>query len=83
MRTTINIDEQVLATAKDEARLRGLTLGQYVERALQHERAAAADPTDDPELPIYEGEFNAAIGEMSNRELQDFLDEELPWEKLR
>lgn len=80
MRTTINLDEHVLARAKDEARMRGLTLGQYIER-----RLGEAEPAEQPdvELSVYTGPFNAAIGEMSNAELQELMDRDLPLDKLR
>ncbi|TAM83041.1 MAG: hypothetical protein EPN43_13280 [Jatrophihabitans sp.] len=81
MRTTINIDEHVLARAKAEAGSRGLTLGEYIQR-----RLAAPEPEpagQDRDLPVYRGPFNAAIGEMSNAELLDLLDQDLPLDKRR
>ena len=83
MRTTINIDDHVLATARTEARSLGLTLGEYVERALRHEDAAATHPASDPELPVFRARFKVPIGEMTNREIYELLDEGVPLDKRR
>ena len=83
MRTTINVDEHVLARAKDEARARGLTLGEYVDRALQRENnAAPADAAERP-LPVHHGRLLIPLGRMSNAEIQELLDEGVPADKLR
>lgn len=83
MRTTINIDGHLLAAAKDAARESGITLGEYVERALRRERSAQPDPHDDPPLPVHHGKLLIPLGSMSNREIQEFLDEGLPPDKRR
>ncbi|OMC04536.1 hypothetical protein A5733_21145 [Mycobacterium sp. NS-7484] len=60
MRTTVDIDERVLAAAKGMARARGMTLGQAIsELAMagyeaQHATAELEDP-DFPVLPAVEG----------------------------
>ena len=44
MRTTLAIDDRLLAAAKRRARQHGMTLGQLVEEALQAELAASPAP---------------------------------------
>lgn len=83
MRTTVNIDEHVLARAKDEAGRLGLTLGEYVTRALQRESHDVPEARDEAPLPVYRGRFNPAIAEMSNAELQELMDRDLPLDKIR
>jgi hypothetical protein len=83
MRTTVNIDEQLLQTAKERAHERGLTLGEYVERALRHE-SARIEPADRPEVPVlHGGQMNPAIDPDSNRAMWEFLDEGVSIEKRR
>lgn len=82
MRTTINLDEHVLANAKDGARERGITLGEYVEQALQ-EKATRPASAKDPELPVHHGTVLPGIENMSNAELQEFLDRDVPLDKRR
>lgn len=83
MRTTINIDGEVLETAKAKARNRGLTLGKYIERALQSEATRPLAAIDDPVLPVHHGSVLPGIENMSNAELQEFLDRNLPLDKRR
>jgi len=83
MRTTVNIDEHVLARAKDEARRLGITLGEYLSRAVQRELAAPTETGDDAPLPVYRGRLLIPLERMSNAEIQDFLDEGVPLDKLR
>jgi hypothetical protein len=83
MRTTVNIDEHVLARAKDEARRLGITLGEYVSRALQRESSSVPEARDEAPLPVYRGRLLIPLERMSNAEIQDFLDEGVPVDKLR
>lgn len=85
MRTTVAIDDQLLLTAKDRARSLGLTLGEYVERALQRAAADDADPASGPPLPVFRGGTGSrpGIDVDSNRALAEFLDEGLSADKLR
>lgn len=83
MRTTVDIDEYVLRQAKDDARDAGITLGRYIERALQRERSTPrADDAVAP-LPTFGGELLIPIHEMTNAEIQEFLDEDVPLDKRR
>jgi hypothetical protein len=86
MRTTVAIDDQLLLTAKERARALGLTLGQYVERALQRAAATDALPTPGPPpLPVFRGGRGTRPGVDidSNRALAEALDDGLPSDKLR
>ncbi|HEU5007402.1 MAG TPA: hypothetical protein VFT67_10535 [Jatrophihabitantaceae bacterium] len=83
MRTTINIDEHVLARAKDEARRLGVTLGEYVGRAVQRELAVPPARATDPPLPVHHGRLLIPLERMSNADIQEFLDEGVPLDKLR
>lgn len=54
MRTTLAIDDNVLAAARSAARRRGLTLGRLVEDALRLELSQpVAAPA--PSIPIFRG----------------------------
>lgn len=85
MRTTVAIDDELLATAKKHARSLGLTLGQYVERALRALAAADVERRPGPRIPVFRGGTGVRPGvELdSNRALQELLDEGLPLDKLR
>lgn len=79
MRTTLSIDDQLLAAAKEAARRRGATLGEVVEEAL---RRALAEPVaaNTPALPVYRGGTGPQPGVplRSNRALYEFLDSPEP-----
>jgi hypothetical protein len=84
MRTTVAIDDHLLARAKDRARERGTTLGKVIEDALRSELNRRED--GDPPPPIrsfHGGGFHPGIDFSSNRAIQEFLDEGMPPEKLR
>jgi hypothetical protein len=75
MRTTVNVDDNLLAAAKVEAHRRGRTLGELFEDALRRElaeRAAARGPA----LPVFHGGSGPAPGVdlRSNRDLSGILD---------
>jgi hypothetical protein len=57
VRTTIKIDDTLLAEAKTRAADSGRTLNTVVEDALRESfaRRAVADPTARPELPVFRG----------------------------
>jgi hypothetical protein len=75
VRTTVSIDDALLAAAKRTARQRGVTLGRLVEDAL---RRALNEPVgaDAPELPVFEGGTGPRPGVplRSNRGLLEFLE---------
>lgn len=84
MRTTVAIDDHLLARAKDRARERGTTLGRVIEDALRTElsRHASEDP---PAIPVFRGGggLRPGVDLSSNRAIQELLDEAMPPEKLR
>jgi len=85
MRTTISIHDELLKSAKLRARERGVTLGGLVEDALRRELSAAADPAPRIPIPVFEGGNGLMPGVdiTSNRALHEFLDQGVPFEKLR
>ena len=85
MRTTISIHDELLESAKLRARQRGITLGQLVEDGLRRELSLNDNPDERIPVPAYDGETGSfpPVNLNSNRELYEFLDEGLPFEKLR
>jgi len=83
MRTTISIDEHLLAEARERAQQRRQTLGQYIEDALRHEFGRAM--VEAPPIPVFSGGRGPRLGVdlTSNRELQEVLDEGVALEQLR
>jgi Arc/MetJ family transcription regulator len=75
MRTTIAVDDQLLATARQRARERGQTLGQIVEDALRRELAEPAE-SEAVEVPVFRGGDGPLPGVdlRSNRALREVLD---------
>lgn len=84
MRTTVSIDDNLLAEAKERARARGQTLGQFLEDAIRREFAVDYDRKGPP-IPILKGGggLRPGIDPTSSRSLYEALDEGLPLEKLR
>jgi hypothetical protein len=75
MRTTVNIDEHLLAAAKDRAQEQGVTLGSVLEEAIQRLLAAPAAAAAPPEIPVFKGSgANPAIDWTSNAAIEEFLD---------
>ena len=74
MRTTINIDDRLLQTAKELAAARNQTLGSVVEDALRRELSRQR-PATRPDLPVFEGGNGPRPGVdlRSNRALEDFF----------
>lgn len=85
MRTTISIDDELLRAAKEAARRSGLSLGQYIERALRRESASRPGPTEGPPIPVFrDGKgVRPGIDVSSTRALLEALDEDEPLERLR
>jgi len=85
MRTTVAIDDNLLAAAKERARERGLTLGQLVEDALRLEAAHAEQRRPGPPIPVFRGGggLRPGIDPTSNRSMLEALDEGVPLDKLR
>jgi hypothetical protein len=75
MRTTVAVDDHVLAGAKRRARERGQTLGQLVEDALRRELATTTG--DAPHaIPVFRGEggLRPGVDVTSNRAMREVLD---------
>lgn len=78
MRTTLAIDDRVLAAAKSRAAAEGVTLGQFVEQAVRQSLLPVAEHSAPPApLPVSSktGGFVPGIDPMSNRSLYDALDQ--------
>lgn len=75
MRTTITVDDNLLAAAKARAKERGATLGQLVEEALRRELAGGERPAPVP-LPVFSSGTGprAGVDLRSNRALVELLD---------
>lgn len=84
MRTTLNIDDELLDAARREARRRGVSLGTIVDEALR--TAAASDPgfEDLPDLPVFEGAgLQPGVDLSSNRAIVELLDERAHLDQMR
>ncbi|MDV3125752.1 type II toxin-antitoxin system VapB family antitoxin [Mycobacterium sp. 21AC1] len=77
MRTTVSIDDELLAAAKRRAQQRGQTVGSVIEDALRRELSADADPAPRPAVPVFTGGTGPrpGIDLRSNRALQEVLDD--------
>lgn len=75
MRTTVAVDDQLLAAAKRRAQERGQTLGQVFEDALRRDLSAPA-PVTPPAVPVMRGGggLSAGVDASSNRSLYEVLD---------
>ncbi|MDR0592762.1 MAG: type II toxin-antitoxin system VapB family antitoxin [Bifidobacteriaceae bacterium] len=77
MRTTVNLDDHLLAEAKRLAAAQGITLGQFMDDAVRGRLAAAGDVSDPVALEFHTvpGAPNPGIDLFSNRAMFDLLDE--------
>ncbi len=85
MRTTVSIHDELLKSAKLRAKERGKTLSQLVEDGLRRELAISNEPAKRVPIPVFRGGngLRPGVDLSSNRALQEFLDDGLPFEKLR
>ena len=85
MRTTISIDDELLAAARKQARSHGQTLGQFIESSLRHRLAAVDHRGPRPVVPIYRGGTGPRPGLdlTSNRALLEALDDGLELDARR
>lgn len=85
MRTTISVDESLLREAKRRARRAGLTLGEFIARALRREMARPRPEGVEPEIPVFTGGTGLVPGvdPTSNRSMQEALDRGRTVEDLR
>ena len=84
MRTTLALDDNVLAEAKRRARARGLSLGEFVEDALRVV-LARTPPVDRPAIPVFRRGTGVRPGVdvTSNRALHEVLDADRGLDELR
>jgi hypothetical protein len=85
MRTTISIDDELLAAARERARSQGQTLGQFIEGSLRRQLAAADQGGARPVVPVYHSGTGPRPGLdlTSNRALLEALDEGLELDARR
>jgi Arc/MetJ family transcription regulator len=76
MRTTLSIDDQLLAAAKKRARVRGVTLGSYVEDAIRRQLSEPDNRTAGPQIPVFTRGtgMKTGVDAASNHSLFDALD---------
>lgn len=79
MRTTVSIDDELLAAARRHARQRDETLGQVIEAALRRELLGAHDVGTGPPVPVFTDGSGPRPGLdlTSNRALHEALDDDL------
>lgn len=84
MRTTVSLDDNLLAAAKRRAREQGRTLGAVVEDALRRELAAPA-PEEGVGVPVFDGGggVRPGVDVTTNRGLREALDEGRSLDDLR
>ena len=85
MRTTVDISDALLDSARRVARERGSTLSRLVDDALRRELSAGAEPAAPVEIPVFRGGSGLAPGVdlSSNRSIQEFFDDGSTLEELR
>jgi hypothetical protein len=85
VRTTISIDGELLATARERARSEGLTLGQFIESSLRSQLARTERRSPPPAVPVYRGGSGPRPGLdlTSSRALHEVLDEGLELDARR
>jgi hypothetical protein len=78
VRTTVSLDDELLARAKHEAEKAGITLSRYLEEALRLSLAAPPARASGPvELPVSEGgEPRPGVDLTSNASLFELIDED-------
>jgi hypothetical protein len=77
VRTTVNIDDQLLDWAKEVARSRDVTLGDLLVEALHHLLSHPLEKVG-PELPVFQGEdlgMLPGIDPSSNQSMFDAADD--------
>lgn len=84
MRTTVSIDDHLLAAARERAQIRRQTLSHVVEDALRAELARDSQASR-PEVRVFTGGTGArpGIDMRSNRAILEALDEGLGVDQLR
>ncbi len=85
MRTTVSIDDELLAAARQRAHERNQTLGQVVEAALRRELVVGKASDEAPLVPVFTGGGGVRPGVdlTSNRAVQELLDEGVDLDRRR
>lgn len=85
MRTTVSIDDELLAAAKRRARQRSETLGQVIEAALRRELSGTHDVGEAPRIPVFTRGTGPrpGIDLTSNRALHEALDDDVDLDRRR
>lgn len=85
MRTTVNLDDELLEAARSRARERGLTLGAVVEDALRRTLTDSDSQASRPEVPLFtygSAGLLPGVDLSSNRVISELLDEGVEFERL-
>ena len=85
MRTTVTVDDRLLASAKRQARRRGMTLGRFIEEALRRELAYRATSASHVSVPVFRdgNGVRPGIDVTSTRALFEAIEEDHSLEQLR
>lgn len=84
MRTTVNIDDELLIAAKARAQQRGVALGTILDEALRRADESRPSTRDLPTLPVFEGTgLQPGVDLSSNRAIAEILDSETSLRQLR
>ncbi|MBS1846864.1 MAG: antitoxin [Actinobacteria bacterium] len=84
MRTTVVVDDHLLAEAKRRARADGVSLGRIVDDALRERFERDDTSAPGPTIPVFHGTgVRAGIDLTSNRDLFELLDSDQPLDKRR
>jgi hypothetical protein len=84
MRTTVAINDNLLASAKERAAAQGVSLGRVIEDGLRL-LVGRPEPSERPDIPVLRGEggLRRGVDATSNRALFEILDEGRPVDQLR
>jgi hypothetical protein len=85
VRTTLNIDDALLAEAKRRAGTEGVSLGVVVDDALRRRFTDRPDRGIRPKIPVFRGGRGPRPGVdlSSNRAVRELLDDGVELDKLR
>jgi hypothetical protein len=85
MRTTVAIDDELLAAARRLARQRNQTLGQTIEAALRRLLADCGEREPAPPVPVFTGGtgLRPGVDLSSNRAIHELLDDGLDLDQRR
>jgi hypothetical protein len=76
VKTTFNLDDDLMRAAKERARQRGVTLTALIAEALRRELAETGEPTEFRiDLPVTRGRRAPTINIDSNAAVEEYLDQ--------